>query len=118
MPGEPPGSAARAGAFGAGLERWAPWAAGIVLVAGVAPYAGTRLASGSSAPAPAGSVRLDPKAARVAREFVATAVARRHLARAWELAAPDLKQGMTLAEWNTGTIPVTPYRGDVRAARY
>ena len=69
-----------------------------------------------STPAPAGTttvaaatVPLDPQARTVAREFVATAVSRRDLARAWQLSGPELRQNLTLAEWRTGNIPVTPY---------
>jgi hypothetical protein len=97
-------------------ERWAPWIAVAVLVAGIASYAATRLDGGtSSAPAaPAGtqaetSVPLDPQARAVAREFVATAVARKRLDDAWRIAAPELRQDLTLARWETGTIPVQPY---------
>jgi hypothetical protein len=90
------------------LERWAPWIAGAVLVAGVAAFALTRLTGGGSTAASA-SVPLDPQAKAVAREFVATAVARKHLAAAWAIAAPQLRHGMTLAQWRTGTIPVQPY---------
>ncbi|HKI93542.1 MAG TPA: hypothetical protein VJ986_14665 [Gaiellaceae bacterium] len=98
------------------LEKWAPWAAALVLVAGVAAYTATRLTGGStSAPAAAtvpaaeATVPLDPGARAVAKEFVATAVARRRLDRAWQLAAPGLRSGLTLAEWRTGNIPVQPY---------
>ena len=99
------------------LSRWAPWVAGAVLVAGVCAYAVTRLAGGGSSAAPA-SVPLDPQARAVAREFVATAVARKDLARAWTLAAPALKRGLTLAQWKTGSIPVQPYPVSKAAARY
>jgi hypothetical protein len=102
------------------LEKWAPWIAGAVLLAGVCSYAVTRLTSGggSGGPAPAASVPLDPQARVVAREFVATAVARKDLARAWTLAAPALKNGLTLAQWRTGAIPVQPYPVAKAAARY
>ena len=102
------------------IERWAPWVAALVLVAGIAAFAVTRLAGGggSTAPAAAQTVPLAPAATSVAREFVATAVARRNLVRAWALAAPELRQGMTLAEWKTGTIPVQPYPVAQAVARY
>jgi hypothetical protein len=41
--------------------------------------------------------------------FVRTAVARRDLDRAYELAGPELVQGMTRAEWRHGNIPVVPF---------
>ena len=107
------------------LDRWAPWIAVGVLIAGVAAYAATRIASGgSSSPSAAAetqtgpTVPLDPKARAVAQEFVATAVARKRLAEAWKLAGPELKTHMTLAKWLTGTIPVIPYPVGKALARY
>jgi hypothetical protein len=92
------------------IERWAPWIAGAVLVAGIVAFAVTKLTD--STPAPAPPHRAAPLAAaerRVATEFVDTAVARNDLDRAWGITAPELKQGMSLDEWKTGTIPVIPY---------
>src|SRR5919204_513789 len=43
------------------------------------------------------------------------AVARRDLARAYELVTPELRSGQSLAEWKRGTIAVVPY--PVRRAR-
>ncbi len=100
------------------LDRWAPWLSGAVLVAGVCAYTVTRLASGGGSAAAPVSVPLDPQARVVAREFVATAVARKDLARAWALVAPELRGGLTLAQWKTGTIPVQPYPVAKAAARY
>jgi len=100
------------------LSRWAPWLSGAVLVAGVCAYAVARFASGGGSAVTAKTVPLDPQARTVARAFVATAVARRDLARAWTLAAPELKQGLTLAQWETGAIPVQPYPVAKATARY
>jgi hypothetical protein len=100
------------------LSRWAPWLSGAVLVAGVCAYAVTRFASGGGSAVPPKTVPLDPQARTVARAFVDTAVARKDLARAWTLAAPGLKQGLTLAQWKTGSIPVQPYPVAKAAARY
>ena len=85
-----------------------------VLVAGIAAYTATRLVSNGSNAAPAAtqtepSVPLDPEARAVAKTFVATAVARKNLDEAWNLAAPVMRQNLTLAQWETGTIPVQPY---------
>jgi len=101
------------------LEKWAPWAAVAVLVAGVAAYTATRLTGGSAgtpaaATVPAATaveptVPLAAGARAVAKEFVATAVARKSLDTAWQLAAPGLRSGLTLAQWRTGSIPVQPY---------
>jgi len=90
------------------IERWAPWLAGAVLVAGVVAFTVTRLDRGASTP-PHVKAPLAAAERRVALEFVATAVARRDLARAWDIVAPELKQGMSRDEWNTGTIPIVPY---------
>jgi hypothetical protein len=100
------------------VQRWAPWAAGVVLVAGIVAFAVTKLSD--STPAAAPPHRVAPLAAgerEVALEFIDTAVARKHLDRAWEITAPELKQNMSLAEWKTGTIPVVPYPVDQAVAR-
>lgn len=70
------------------------------------------------APGTLRSVPLDPKARLVAREFVATAVARQNLARAWTISGPALTSGISLAEWKTGSIPVQPYPVAKAAATY
>ena len=91
-------------------ERWALWLAAAVLVAGVAAFAITRYTGSSSTAAQAH--RAAPLVAaerRVAYEFLDTAVARKQLERAWSIVTPELKQGMSLDEWKTGTIPVVPY---------
>ena len=44
-----------------------------------------------------------------AERFLETAVQRKDLAESWGLAHPELRQGMTRAEWLTGDIPVVPY---------
>jgi hypothetical protein len=45
----------------------------------------------------------------VVRGFVQTAVLRQHVERSWPLVAPELRDGITLAQWRTGAIPVVPY---------
>jgi hypothetical protein len=45
-------------------------------------------------------------------EFVRTAVLRTDVARSWELAAPELRLGVTRAEWMRGDLPVYPYPAD------
>ena len=100
------------------VERWAPWLAAAVLVAGIAAYAIAKLSDSQAAPAPAHrAAPFTPGERSVAREFVFTAVARKQLERAWRIAAPELKQGMSLAEWETGTIPVVPYPVSQAVAR-
>ena len=81
-----------------------------MLVAGVAAFVSTRYTGSASAPAP--PHRAAPLATaelQLVYEFLGTAVARKHLDRAWNIVAPELKQGMSLDEWKTGTIPVVPY---------
>jgi hypothetical protein len=46
---------------------------------------------------------------RVLKEFISTAVVRHDVARAWNIAGPTLKEGVTRKEWNRGDIPVVPY---------
>jgi hypothetical protein len=99
-------------------HRWMPWVAGAVLVAGIVAFAVTKLSDSSPAASP--PHRAAPLASverTVAVEFVDTAVARKHLDRAWAIAAPELKQDMTRDEWRTGTIPVVPYPVDEAIAR-
>ena len=88
--------------------RWAPWLAAAVLVAGAVSYAASRL-GGDGGSLPHRPAKLEAVELRVAMEFVRTAVARKHLDRAWTVAAPELKQGMSREQWMTGTIPVVPY---------
>lgn len=69
---------------------------------------------------PKRSVRLSEAdhaaAISAAARFVETAVKRVRLDEAWELAGPELRQGLTREEWRTGDIPVVPYPVD--AARW
>jgi hypothetical protein len=46
---------------------------------------------------------------RVLAEFIRTAVSRHDLDRAWDVAGPGLREGLTRKEWDRGNIPVTPY---------
>ena len=52
----------------------------------------------------------------VARRFIATAVARRHVERSWALVTPSLREGYTRAQWARGDIPIIPY--PVESARW
>ena len=51
-----------------------------------------------------------------AARFLETAVKRDHAEQAYELVAPSLRDGTTLAHWRDGDIPVVPYPVD--AARW
>jgi hypothetical protein len=46
------------------------------------------------------------------RTFIKTAVARKNLAYAWTLVDPDIKGGLTLAQWKAGKIPVIQYEAE------
>jgi hypothetical protein len=99
--------------MGTGVERWAPWVAGLVLVVGTGAYAVGQLGpvdvpqTGPAAAEP--HVPLDPKASVVAEAFVQTAVARHDLEGAWWLVAPSLRGGLSATEWRAGSIPVQAY---------
>jgi hypothetical protein len=58
------------------------------------------------------TVPLDPEARKIAGQFILTAVARKDLARSYDLVHADLKGTMTRAEWATGNIPVVYYPAD------
>lgn len=98
------------------VVRWSPWLAIALLVAGIATFAAVRYdRSGSSAsttPPPHRVAPPSPAERRVTYEFLDTAVARKHLDRAWKIVAPELKQGVSLDQWKTGSIPVVPYPAD------
>jgi hypothetical protein len=67
-------------------------------------------------------VRLTPRTRRqldtTVDEFVRTAVLRRDLRRAWELAAPALRIGVTRRQWLGGELPVYPYPADPRRTEW
>jgi hypothetical protein len=58
------------------------------------------------------TVKLTPGATQVARKFIQTAVARKHLAQAYDLVTEQIRQGQSLTSWNTGNIAVVPYPVD------
>jgi hypothetical protein len=60
-------------------------------------------------PKPQVKAPLAPEARRVAIRFIQTAVAREHLDEAWDLVGPNLRGGMTKAQWTTGNNPVVPF---------
>jgi hypothetical protein len=63
--------------------------------------------------APEKAVRITPairrEIGRTVDRFVATAVVRRNLDAAWELASPVMREGVTRREWQRGDLPVLPY---------
>jgi hypothetical protein len=64
-------------------------------------------------PKPQVKAPFDPVARQVAVRFVQTAVARKNLDEAWDLAGPTVRGGLTRKEWLTGNIPVVPYPLDL-----
>jgi hypothetical protein len=55
------------------------------------------------------TVKLQPGATHVARQFIETAVARKNLEQAYKISGPQIVQGQSLKEWMTGNIAVPPY---------
>jgi hypothetical protein len=57
-------------------------------------------------------VAVDTEARRVAGEWILTAVARKNLGRSYDLTHPELRQGLTRQQWESGNIPVVYYPTD------
>jgi len=105
--------------FARKAAKWAPYAAGLVLVAGAIAFLIAYFGNTSTVKHP--SVRAGtpqdvsgtpksvpvPKDARyVAGKYIITAMTRQNLAASWKLTHPELRQGMTYKQWLTGNIPV------------
>ena len=109
-----------------GWHKALPWLVGIVVVAGGVAALIVLLPSSNgdtSTPLnpnvaakivskPPKSVKLDPTAEKVARRFIRTAVARKHLREAYSLAGPQILQGQSLKSWMTGNNAVIPFPVD------
>ena len=55
----------------------------------------------------------------IAELFVDTAVLRHRVDDSWDITTPNLRQGLSRREWDTGNIPVTPFPAKaVRTVRY
>lgn len=107
-----------------GWQKALPWVVGVVLVG--AAIAGGIIWSntGHSTATPLtnkpaldvskvpSTVKLQPGATQVARRFIETAVARKHLPQAYRLVTEEIRQGQSLKSWNTGNIAVIPYPVD------
>ena len=102
------------------LRRLAPWIGGLLLVGGIAAAIvafvpdrnGTPQVISKTPPRVAVKQKTVPLGAApkaVARTFLKTAVARVDLAAAWKISGPNIRGGLTHAEWMTGNIPVIPY---------
>ena len=108
-----------------GWRKALPWIVGVVAVGAIVGVLGWKYSNtGHSTATPLTNlpakdvsqepptVKLPPAATRVARKFIETAVARKHLAEAYTLVTNEIRQGQTLTEWNTGNIAVVPYPVD------
>jgi hypothetical protein len=107
------------------LQRYAPWVAALVLVAGVAAaivrFAPNRDAAPQvipktqpKAPATEKTVPLSHAATKAVYTFVTTAVARTDLDAAWRISGPNIRGGLTYKQWLAGNIPVVPYPIETR----
>jgi hypothetical protein len=113
------------------LERVLPWVGAVVLAAGVATFLVVYFGRGDSSTAPAANeqvpvvqrerIPVPADARRVAADFLATALARKQLARSYDLATPTLRGGLSKKEWVTGNITVPYYpvtRTTLKDARF
>jgi hypothetical protein len=119
-------------------QRWLMWISSAVLVVGVAVFLGvfftrgtsqpagvTNLSTVSSGPSSTKTATKNPTVApsaaalKVARTFLETAVLRKNLDVSYRLVGPDLKGGMSLAQWRKGSIPVQPFPAiNVKTAQF
>ena len=98
----------------------------VVLVAGLAAFLAVRAShsgaqSAPKSPAYVPPVRVKPSgdAYKVAREFLATAVARKNMHQAYTLVAAPLKAGISRHQWETGANQVYPFpAANIRTARF
>ena len=103
------------------FRRTLPWVSGIVLVAGIVAFSiayfgntGKKFQLNATGPVvkvakPQPTVPVDPKARRVAGEFLVNAMTRKNLAKAWTLADPSYRSSVTRKEWMAGTLPGVTY---------
>jgi hypothetical protein len=117
-------------------QRWLMWISGAVLVIGVAVFLGVYLSRGTSksvspnistvTSGPPSTSKPVTKTAppsadalKVARTFLETAVLRKNLDAAYAIVGPDLKGGMSPAQWRKGNIAVVPYPAiNARTAKF
>ena len=107
-----------------GWQKALPWIIAVVLVGGAIAAGIIWSNTGKSTATPLtnqpandvskvpATVKLTPGATQVARRFIETAVARKHLPEAYYLVTQQIKQGQSLKSWNTGNIAVIPYPVD------
>jgi hypothetical protein len=97
------------------------WLSGGILLIGIVVFLSVFVLRESSGPhsaisnTPAQTVAkpvkapADPKAFKVARTFIETAVVRKNLDAAYSLVNNEIKGGMTRKQWDSGNIAVIPY---------
>ena len=108
------------------LRFWLPWISALVLVAGVVTFLIVRNVGHirntarpdnptvsnkpATLPKPLGKhAPLESSAKLVAAKWIRDAVGRTNLVEAYRLSAPEVREGMSLAQWKTGNIPVVPF---------
>lgn len=104
------------------LERVALVLAALLVVAGVVAYFDSRANESSPAvtspiqtdqtasqPTVTPGGKLEPAAKGVAIEFIRTTLGREDLAKAWNLATPELRSGVTKKQWLRGELPIPPF---------
>jgi hypothetical protein len=102
------------------FNKWLPWAAGVLLAAGVIVFTVTYFGNTASPaketfgsadatkPQVVKQVPIAPAARVSAGEFILSAVGRRDLGKSWALATDNVRSGLTRKQWMTGEIPVVP----------
>jgi hypothetical protein len=103
------------------FRRTLPWLSGLVLVAGIVAFSiayfgntGKKFQIEPTGPVvtvakPLPTVPVDPKARRVAGEFLVNAMTRKNLQKAWTLSDPGYRSSVTHKEWLAGTLPGVTY---------
>jgi hypothetical protein len=101
------------------FNKWFPWISGAVLVVGVIVFLGVHFSNTAdpeptqptgppvqAAAPPQKNIAFPAAAWKVAREFVFTAVARKHLDEAYAITHPSIRAGISKKEWRSGNLPV------------
>jgi len=104
------------------FRRTLPWVSALVLVAGIVAFSvayfgntGKKFQIHPTGTVPSQVVKVeptvpvDPKARRVAGEFLVNAMTRKNLAKAWDIADPSFRSSVTHKEWLAGTLPGVTY---------
>jgi hypothetical protein len=106
-------------------RRALPWVAGLALLVGALVALAVLFGNTANPPKetfsnepavdvtkPEKNIKVPPEVKKIAQQFITTAVARKNLDDAYELVGPQIKQGMSRKEWNTGNIAVIPFPVD------